>query len=422
MEARLPASAVKLCGDDIDAAQYGDDVAELVVADQMGEHGEMNEGRRTGAGSVGAGFGVADDVEAEFSVGRFCGGVNLFPGDGISAVGHDDLEVLNQPLDAAVDGGLRWEHHIAFDADIHAAARNVFNGLFDNFQAFEEFLHADEITGIAVTSTRTDDVEIQIGVCEIGFIAAKIALDATCACHGACGAEVDRIFTAEVPDAPGAIHKDPVFGEQSIDFVVDFGEFANEFSHAIYPVQIDIKEHSADSRVAGVETLTGGQFHDVVDVFALLEEIKEGREASEVECSCAEIQQVIMHPHEFCEDCSKITASGCEFDTQQFLDGVVPGDFIGQWRQVIHPIDDGHILVEVQMLAQFLEAAVQVADVRNGIENFFAVEREHEPQRGVSRGVLRAEVQRPDVFAVRRFRGGCVDGSERHWDRRNSQR
>ena len=420
--ARLAASAVELCGDDIDAAQNGDDVAELVVADQVWEHGKVNKGRGSRAGAVGPGFRIANDIEPKFAVGRFCGGVDLFAGNGISAVWHNDLEVLNQPFDAAVDGWFGRQNHIAFHADIHASAGNVFNGLFDDLQAFEEFLHADEVAGIAVTASGADDVEIEIRVGEIGLISSQIAFDTAGACHGTCGAEVDCIFATEVTDAPGAIHKNAVFREQSINFVVDLWKFANEFSDAMNPIHIDVEEHPADSCVAGVETLTGSEFHNVVDVFALLKKVQERCKAPEVECGGAEIQQMVVHPHEFCEDGAKVATARCEFDPQQFLDGVVPGDFVGERRQIIHPVDDGNVLVEVEVLTQFLEATVKVADIGDSVENFLAVEGENEPQGGVSCGVLRAEIQGPDVFAVRRFRGSCIYGSERHGDRRNSQR
>ena len=47
-----------------------------------------------------------------------------------------------------------------------------------------------------------------------------------------------------------------------------------------------------------------------------------------------------------------------------FSTAVMPGNFIGDRRNVIHPIDDGDILVVVEMFAEFLETAMQIADVR----------------------------------------------------------
>jgi len=149
-------------------------------------------------------------------------------------------------------------------------------------------------------------------------------------------------------------------------------------------------------------------------VLALLEEIQKRSEAAQIERRGAQIEQVIVHPHELCEDGSQIAAARCELNSQELFNGVVPGNFIGERRQVVHPVDNGHVLVEVQMLAQLFEATVQVTDVGNGVDDLLTVQREHQTQGGVRRRVLRSEIQSPDVFAVRSIRGGGVNGSQRH--------
>ena len=66
------------------------------------------------------------------------------------------------------------------------------------------------------------------------------------------------------------------------------------------------------------------------------------------------------------------------------------------------------------MLAQFLEAAVQVADIGNRIEDSFTIQRQHQSQRGVRCRMLRTEVQRPDVFTFGRFRFQIINRSQGH--------
>jgi hypothetical protein len=163
-----------------------------------------------------------------------------------------------------------------------------------------------------------------------------------------------------------------------------------------------------------VEPLSRGQFDNVVDVFALLEEVEEGGEATEVQCGGAEIQQVVVHPHQFGKDCAEVLAARREFDPQQFFDGVVPCDFIGQRGQVVHAVDNGDVLVEVQMFAKFFEAAVQIADVGDSVENAFTVKCEYQPQSGVSCGVLWPEIQRPHVLAFSGWRFEGINRSQRH--------
>ena len=66
------------------------------------------------------------------------------------------------------------------------------------------------------------------------------------------------------------------------------------------------------------------------------------------------------------------------------------------------------------MLAELLETAMQVADVRDRIDNFLAVERQHQPQRRVRRGMLRAEVERPQVFLFGVIRRRCFGEGKGH--------
>ena len=58
----------------------------------------------------------------------------------------------------------------------------------------------------------------------------------------------------------------------------------------------------------------------------------------------------------------------------------------------------GDVLIEVEILAELLEAGVQVADVGHRLDDGFAVEGEDEAQGGVRGGVLRTEVEGPQVL------------------------
>ena len=151
-----------------------------------------------------------------------------------------------------------------------------------------------------------------------------------------------------------------------------------------------------------MKPLPRGVLDDVVDLLALLERVQKRGERPEVERHGADVQQVVVQPHQLGEDRAEILAPRRELDPQQLLDRMMPGDLVRQRRDVVHPVDDRHVLVEVQMLAELLEPAVQIADVRHRVDDLLAVERQHQPQRRVRRRMLRTEVQRPQVFLFRR--------------------
>ena len=141
---------------------------------------------------------------------------------------------------------------------------------------------------------------------------------------------------------------------------------------------------------------------NVVDLLALIEGVKKCGEGAEVDGRGADAQQMIADAGQLGEDDANVLAARRQLDAEQLFDRVMPGDLVGERRDVIHPIDDGHVLVVIQVLAELLEAAVQIADVGDRLDDRFAVERQDQAQGRVRGRVLRAEVERPEVFLCRR--------------------
>ena len=101
---------------------------------------------------------------------------------------------------------------------------------------------------------------------------------------------------------------------------------------------------------------------------------------------------MIVNPHQLGKNRSQVTATRRQLEVQQFFTGMMPRDFVGQRRNIIHAVDDGHILIEVQDFPQLFKTAMQVADIRRRVDDHFAIELEHQTQSGVRGRVLRAEV------------------------------
>ena len=120
-----------------------------------------------------------------------------------------------------------------------------------------------------------------------------------------------------------------------------------------------------------------------------------------------------MRP-EFGHDRAEDLAARRDVDAEERLDRVVPADVVADGREVVHPADDGDVLVVVEVLAELLEAGVQVSDVWCAAGDALAVEFEDEAEGGVGRGVLGPEVEDPSVAGVdvlgEVLGGVCVDG------------
>src|SRR5208282_4206621 len=77
-----------------------------------------------------------------------------------AAVGHDQLEMLNQTFDAAVDLIFRGQNIFAFGADVYWAGGNVVDQLADDGEALLHFFQADEVSRVDVAGGHDGDFEI----------------------------------------------------------------------------------------------------------------------------------------------------------------------------------------------------------------------------------------------------------------------
>ena len=91
-------------------------------------------------------------------------------------------------------------------------------------------------------------------------------------------------------------------------------------------------------------------------------------------------EQVIADPGQLGDDHPDVLAPRRQLDVQQLLDRMVPGHLVHRRADVVLAVDDRHVLVEVQVLAELLEPRMQVADVGRCLDDPLAVELEDQPQ------------------------------------------
>src|SRR4051812_7180236 len=149
-----------------------------------------------------------------------------------------------------------------------------------------------------------------------------------------------------------------------------------------------------------MKPLARSKLDNVVNMLALLEPIQERRERAQVERRGANIKQMIMQSHQLGENRPQILAPRRQLNPQQLLDRVMPGNLVRDRRNIIHPIYDRHVLIEVEMFAQLLEPAMQISDMRYRIDDAFAVKLKNDTQRRVRRRMLRPKIERPQILAL----------------------
>ncbi len=95
-------------------------------------------------------------------------------------------------------------------------------------------------------------------------------------------------------------------------------------------------------------------------------------------------------------------------DAEQPLDRQAERQAVRLRAEVVHPLDERDHLLPLLLLGGLLDAGVQVADRRVGVDDGLAGELQHEPQHAVRAGVLRPHVDGHRLAA--KFRRRCTSG------------
>src|SRR5438105_699737 len=103
---------------------------------------------------------------------------------------------------------------------------------------------------------------------------------------------------------------------------------------------------------------------------------------------------------EFGQYGTDVLAPQCDLNTKKSLNSMMPADFIGERRDIVHPIDDGYVLIEVEIFAEFLETGMKKADIGHGLDYCFAVECEDQSKRCMGGRVLWPEVESVEELLI----------------------
>jgi len=81
------------------------------------------------------------------------------------------------------------------------------------------------------------------------------------------------------------------------------------------------------------------------------------------------------------------------FDAQQLFHGQAEAEEIGLPGQIVQAVHQGHAPMVSAVFAHFLDAPVQVADIRVSPQNEFAVQLQQDPEHPVGAGMRRPQVE-----------------------------
>ena len=212
---------------------------------------------------------------------------------------------------------------------------------------------------------------------------------------------------ADHADALGPFQPDAVVRQQL--FVLDDLRVHDlaELEDLLVPARRHLQRQPADAhRVVG-QARAAELLEQIENQLALAERVEEHRHRADVHRVRAEPQAVAGNPLQLAEDRPHVARAPRHLDRHQLLDRLAVADVVGRRRDVVHAVGEQDDLRPVAVLAQLLDAAVQIADHDVGVDDLLAIEPQHDPQHAVRAGMLRAHVDHELVGVEHR---AVVDG------------
>ncbi len=183
-------------------------------------------------------------------------------------------------------------------------------------------------------------------------------------------------------------------GQQLVELVDLALELLDEALALVGPAGRQVADLAADAGVAGGEARAGQRLDQVVDFFALGEDVEEDGHRAGVHGQRAHAEQVRRDAGQLAADDADDLAARRDGPAHELFDRERVGDVVGQRREVIEPVRVGDELVVGHVLGDLFVAAMEVADVGDGLGDDLAVELQQDAQHAVGARVRRTHVER----------------------------
>ncbi len=310
----------------------------------------------------------------------------------VRPVAHDVGGVLaTRPLDGGVrPSGARPQQPRQLGH--HRAVRHVVETLVDDPEALLDLVHPEQVARQAVALLARRDVEFELREDAVRVRPPDVERDARRAQvraghdHAEGGRRVDRAQTAHPAD------EDLVLVEERVPGLDLLGRVAHPVAEPAHELVVQVPVDAADPEVVEQHPLTGQAREHVDDLVALDEGPQDRRQATEVQGHPAEEQRVAGDPVELRREHADVLGATRDLHVQQLLERHDARPLAEQRAHVLQRVEVADGLVVVRVLAQLLDAAMEVPQHRVEIDHLLAVELEDHPQHAVGRGVLRTHV------------------------------
>ena len=172
-------------------------------------------------------------------------------------------------------------------------------------------------------------------------------------------------------------------------------------AEAGHELVVDVAVDPADPEVVEQQPLPGDRGEHLGDLVALDEAPQDRGQAAEVERHPAHEQGVRQDPVELARQHPDVLGAARHLDVQEVLERHHRRPLAEQRADVLERVHLAVDVVVVRVLAQLLDAAVEVAEDRVEVDDLLAVDLEHDPQHAVRGRVLGPHVDEHLAVAER---------------------
>src|SRR5580765_1157378 len=245
---------IALPADHVHHAECRHNIGDHVTFDHFVKRSHGDKARRAHADAVGPAAAVADDVEAQFAVAAFDREVS-FTGGNMDPF-HDDLEMMHQPFDAAVNFFfLRQDEARVFDP--YRPHRQVRQCLLDDLHALLDLTDAAKEPVVVITPTAHRHLEIEPVINQIGKSLAYVVIDASGTQDRPGEAIAQRGFLGNNADVRHAVEKNPVTRKQTIAIVEQLADGLKGPGYALGKVVRQVVFQATDAHISHGEARAG---------------------------------------------------------------------------------------------------------------------------------------------------------------------
>ncbi len=282
---------------------------------------------------------------------------------------------------------------------------HVVQALVDDPQALLDLLDPQQVAVERVAAVGAvapgRDVELELGVDRVRVRPADVERDAGRPQVRAGDRHPERELAVQPADVAHPADEDLVLVEQQGVRVVLLGRPAHPVAQAGHELVVDVAVDAADPEVVEQHPLAGDRGQHLADLVALDEAVQDRRQAAQVERHPAHEQGVARDPVELAGEHPDVLGAPRHLDVEQLLERHHRRPLAEQRAHVLERVDLADDLVVVGVLAQLLDAAVEVAEDGVEVDDALAADLEDHPQHAVRRGVLGAHVEEHLAVAER---------------------